>query len=170
MTYRDDLHQAHRRIQDLEAELVEERAKHAPPVVVNSPPPQPTNAPRELAARPGLEVWEWWPILVILAGAITYLAWFGPSLVEVTSDGDLIAWGLLSAIGGATIYLFEVILRARLHRRSALGRLLIVAAVIVAAPAILLCIFGVGPFIGFGTLIVMVIVSIVALIKWIAKG
>jgi len=62
-------------------------------------------------------------------------------------------------------------LRARnAGERTAIGRLLIVLAAIVAAPALIVGFVVLGPVVGIGAGILTAIGGLIALVKWIAKG
>src|SRR5579885_355774 len=103
MTYRDELEQAHKRIELLEEELLEERAKHAPaaePVVSVAPP---ATEPKAGPVR-YLEWYAWWPIPLAVAAAIASALPF---------RDEALRWVIRSALAGATVMTLEAILRWR---------------------------------------------------------
>jgi hypothetical protein len=167
VTYRNELDQAHQRIEQLEEELVEERAKHAPPVATPAPEPVLRIKPTpdlELDAKPkrSLEWFLWWPVPLTI---IALVACFIPI------HDEAIPWLVRSACLGSAIMSFEAFLRWRNGgERNVACRLLFVLGCIVGGPAAIAAFFVGGPVLAVGGGIVMVIGAAIALIRWIVKG
>jgi hypothetical protein len=168
VTYRDELAQAHRRIEQLEDELREEREKQEEKEKPAAPPPD-TNpvirmAPSEPMART-MPALAWWPLPSVIVAAAACLLCIG------LKTDPLFPWVFASALAGCVLLSVEVLLRWRNDgERTVLGRILIVLAVIVGAPAIIAAFVVGGPIFGIVSTVVAAIAGIVALIRWIAKG
>lgn len=180
MIYRDELFQAHQRIQRLEQELYaararnalreEQLAQHAQHLLRGrAVPRRATYAPADEA---GLSRWAWWPLLVMVAGILGYLLAFGAVLPEAPFADDLpYDWAIVSGIAGATIYALDVALRWHGDgERSLLGRLIVVIAVVVSLPALALTAFGLGPILGLVAAVGTAVAGMVALVLWIIQG
>jgi len=178
--YRDELFQAHQRIQRLEQELYaararnalreEQLAQHAQHLLRGrAVPRRATYAPADEA---GLSRWAWWPLLVMVAGILGYLLAFGAVLPEAPFADDLpYDWAIVSGIAGATIYALDVALRWHGDgERSLLGRLIVVIAVVVSLPALALTAFGLGPILGLVAAVGTAVAGMVALVLWIIQG
>ena len=173
MSYRDDLYQAHRRIQQLEQELHEERAKTRQLVeLVSGARRDHAVYPRWAPAERRLPLWEWWPALVACAGIVGYLMAFGAVPPESPWASSMpYDWAILSAVAGAAIYSLDVLVRWRNGgARSMIDRLILVVAVIVSLPALALAVFGFGPVLGFLTAVGVVVGALVSLVRWIIWG
>ena len=165
MTYRNELDQAHQRIEQLEDELREERAKNEP-----SPTPEPeirvapaTPEPeRPVTTVRYLEWHQWWPVPVAVIAGIACL---------VRIHDEMIPWVIRSAFAGASLMSLDSLLRWRnAGERTVLGRLLVVLACIVGAPAMIVAFMVGGPVVGIAMAVVAAIGALIALIRWIAKG
>lgn len=164
MTYRDDLFQANRRVEDLELQLVQAYADREH-LAGHPPVPEPAPLARPEPRSSDFCILEWWPILVIVAGTIVYFAGVHTGgLAWVDLPLDVI---VPSAIIGAAFYSIDVWIRSRNgNDRTAGGRFAIVLAAIAGAPALVL------GFITLGGVLSVVgpIIMLVALISWIKNG
>jgi hypothetical protein len=168
-TYRDDLEQAHQRIEQLEEELEEERAKHAPqpapvpdPVVRVAPVPVPTSDPIALPATHSLEWYLWWPIPVAIAATVCVFIHF---------QEPFYVWVARSACAGSALMSLEAFLRWRNGgERNTICRLLFVASCVVGAPALFVAASVGAPVIGIVFSIIAGVAGLVALVRWIARG
>jgi hypothetical protein len=158
MTYRNELEQAHQRIEQLEEELQQERAKNEPiptQVVRVDTAPEPRRAH-------DLPWFLWWPVPLTVVTAIACL---------FRIHDDVIPWLIRSACVASTLMSIESVLRFRnAGERTVIGRLLVVLACVVGAPAMLAAFFVGGPIVGVGFAIVAAVMGIVALVKWIVRG
>ena len=167
MPYRDELEQAHLRIEELQEELEEERAKNAPPPPVPEPEiriePGPTTLRMpEVRAEPSLEWFLWWPIPLTLVAAVLSFVHF---------HEETMVWVFRSAFAGGALMSFEALARWRNGGdRNVLSRILIVLACIVGAPALLAAFMVGGPIVGFGFGAVAAVMGIVALVRSMVKG
>ena len=168
-TYRDDLDQAHHRIEQLEEELEEERAKNAPkpepvpaPAIRVEPAPVPTTAPIALPKASALDWYEWWPIPIAIAGTVAVFFHF---------QEPFYTWVARSACAAGWLMSLEAFLRWRNDgERNAICRLLVVLSCVVGAPALFVAVSVGMPAVGMLLAIVAAIGGLVALVKWIAKG
>jgi hypothetical protein len=163
VTYRNDLDQAHQRIEQLEEELDEERAKRAPPVV--APAPAPVLAPEPAIAPPparSLDWYLWWPIPVAITATAFLFVHFHDSFYT---------WVARSAAAGGALMSLEAFLRWRNDgERNAWCRVLVVLSCVVGAPALFVAVSVGMPAVGILMGIVSAVAGLVALVKWIAKG
>lgn len=178
MIYRDELFQAHQRIQRLEQELYAARAKnlrreellveHAQ-YVLRARARRGRHAP---AIEAGVPLWAWWPVLVVVAGIAGYLLAFGAvPPAPLFADSLPYDWAIVSGVAGAAIYTLDVALRWRGDgERSALGRLIVAVAVVVSLPAVALTVFGLGPMLGLVAAAGTAVVGLVGLVRWTLDG
>lgn len=164
-TYRDDLEQAHQRIDQLEEELEEERAKNDPkpaPAPIVRAEVVPTSEPITLPKSHSLDWWLWWPFPV--AGASTFA-------IFVHFEEPFYTWVARSACAGSLLMSLEAFLRWRNDgERNAICRLLVVLSCVVGAPALFVAASVGAPAFGFLFAIVAAVMGLVALVRWIAKG
>lgn len=165
MLYRDDLYQATRRVEELEAQLASAREdrdalrRKDTPVSLAAPE-------RPVHDRPGAH--EWWPMLIVAVGTILYFAYFRVRLDDFDLPLEII---LPSTILGSAIYSLDVVMRWLNGNRSTVWcRLAIIGGVIAGAPALLAGLMGV-----FGLMsIVMPIAAgcygLGCLVQWIRRG
>jgi hypothetical protein len=178
--YRDELFQAHQRIQQLEQELYAMRAQHDQREELlaehvrhfrrqRSVPRHGWHAPAIEARVP---LWAWWPVLVVVAGIAGYLLAFGAvSPAPLFGDSMPYDWAIVSGVAGAAIYTLDVALRWRGDgERSALGRLLVAVAVVVSLPALSLTVFGMGPNLGLVAAAGTAVAGLVGLVRWTLEG
>jgi hypothetical protein len=161
VTYRDDLERAHQRIEQLEEELEDERAKHAPQPVAAAPEPVirvADVAPEPEAPEHSLDWYLWWPIPVAIAATVAVFVHF---------QEPFYTWVARSACAGGWLMSLEAILRWwNAGQRTAICRLLVVLSCVVGAPALFVAVSVAGPL--FGMLVA--IAGLIALVKWISKG
>lgn len=171
VTYRDELEQAHRRIEQLEEQLEEERRLRVAVDEVPKPPPETKKAMVNAVATPErITLIDWWPLPILVLSMAIYLLVCGFTIPELGSDRGTIAFLLASGFFGSGFMFGELLLRRKNGRRTLAGRLMIVAAVIVGAPAGIAAFMLGGPILGIGMALVAAIGGIVGLVKWIAKG
>ena len=178
--YRDELFQAHQRIQQLEQELYAVRAQHVRREELLAEHARYLRRPHAMLRRgrhaPVLEaavpLWAWWPVLAVVAGLAGYLLVFGAvPPAPLFSDDMPYDWAIVSAVAGAAIYTLDVALRWRGDgERSALGRLIVAVAVVVSLPALSLTVFGLGPILGLVAAGGTAIAGLVFLVRWVLEG
>jgi hypothetical protein len=167
VTYRNELDQAHQRIEQLEEQLEEERAKNAPkpepaPAPIIRTEPVPTTEPIALPPEHSLDWWLWWPIPVAIASTIALFVHF---------QEPFYVWVARSACAGSALMSLEAFLRWRNGgERTAACRLLFVLSIVVGAPALFVAASVGTPVLGIVFSIIAGIAGLIALVKWIAKG
>lgn len=182
MIYRDELFQAHQRIQQLEQELYAAREKNLrrEELLVERAQYVLHKRTRALGRRgwhapaieAGVPLWEWWPVLVVVAGIAGYLLAFGAMPpAPLFADSMPYDWAIVSGVAGAAIYTLDVALRWRGDgERSALGRLIVAVAVVVSLPAVTLTVFGLGPNLGLVAAAGTAVVGLFGLVRWTIDG
>jgi hypothetical protein len=178
MTYRRELESAHARITQLEDRLAEKekRARATPPLPKQKRPfvpkvttiPAPAPAPRVAP----LPLRHAWPIALLVVCLTTYAIRFGVSLPSrLVSDSDFWRAGLLSAGGGAALMSLRYALWARNDGEgSVLQRLLLIAAVIVAAPVLIAALIFGMPLFSIGMGVFTLGFSLWMLVRWVRTG
>jgi hypothetical protein len=178
--FRDELEAAHARIAQLEKELKEAREPPKPP----APPPAPVEVRSPVSSDPTpparLAWWEWWPLPLLLACFVTYLARFGLTLPGGLADelgsGDTVVtrWRIVVVVLGGALYVGDLVIRARTGGRTVLSRLLLVLAAIVVAPVAIPAGFAAltvgGVAFGFVMSGAMALTALWMVVKWIFKG
>ncbi len=161
MLYRDDVYQANRRVEDLEAQLIEARSNrdHLAPVAT---------APRRVEAVDTPEAYEWWPVLLMMTSVVLYFAYFRVRMDDFDLPLDVL---VPSAIFGSALYSLDVVMR-RLNgnHRTAWCRLAMALGAIVAIPVLLMGFLLFGGLMGVVGPILAVIVVVGSLVHWIARG